>query len=388
MNFLKSMLSDEQEPNIPRESDPNSPNDDDGGWNFGGMIKTLAMQSETVIEIYRRDLEEFGLGLRKETELFRETTSRAVKDLPASIDGVLKSTVGIISKEPLGFSPDGELGANRSPGSGRYSRFEAQVSAIQNDLDTFCLEPEDGEDYGKWKLGFELENYSDEIERLIGGNGILEGVYKRVVVPNGGVDGETFWCRYFYRVEKLKQKESVRANLVRRAISVDDELSSWDFDDDDDDNEGGDQSLKGGDGDVGNGGNVANDGNSKPNASDGEKSNMVESSKNGSVDVSKEENVQSVGEDEKVKTKDSNDERSDAKMVSSDKSKAVEEEEDLSWDEIEDTGSGGGERISAVDHGGSPRKDDHRKPLNGGDDDDEDLNWGIEDDDDNEHVKA
>lgn len=400
MNFLKSILSDEQEPPEDKISDANSsvdpprdennPNDvDDDGWSFGGMIKTLAMQSETVIEIYRKDLEEFGSGLRKETELLRETASRAVKELPASLEAahgaLLKSTVNIISKESLGFSPDGESGTpgtNRSSSSGRYSRFEAQVSAIQNDLNTYCVEPEDGEDYSKWKLGFELENYSDEIDRLIGGNGILEGVYKRVVPSS--VDGETFWCRYFYRVEKLKQQESVRANLVRRAISVDDdELSSWDFDEDEDDD---DQNVKGGDG---NGDSVAN-------ASDGENNHVVESSKKSSDDVSKEENLQTVGEDEKVKSEDnSNDEKvkgeekgesdgkSDATMVSSHQSKA--EEEDLRWDEMEDTGSGGGKEISAVDHGGSPKKDDLRRRLSGGDDDDDDdLNWDIEDDDHDE----
>ncbi|KAL8530743.1 hypothetical protein ACS0TY_007690 [Phlomoides rotata] len=367
------------------------------------MIKTMAMQSETVIEIYRKDLEEFGTGLRKETELLRETASRAVKELPASLEaahGVLKSTVNIISKESLGFSPDGESGTpgtNRS--SGRYSRFEAQVSAIQNDLNTFCVEPEDGEDYSKWKLGFELENYIDVIESLIGGNGIMEGVYKRVVPSS--VAGETFWCRYLYRVEKLKQQESLRANLVRRAISVDDdELSSWDFDDEEEE-------------DDGNGENVASGGISKPtrddgnkgDASDGEASNVVELSNKSTVDVSKEENPQTVGEvkrDEKVKSEDSNDgkvmveetgesgEKSDAKIVSSHQSKVVEEEEeeDLGWDEIEsDTGSGGGKRISADDHGGSPKKDDLRKRLTGGGgDDDDDLNWDIEDDD--ESVKA
>ncbi|THG01518.1 hypothetical protein TEA_027117 [Camellia sinensis var. sinensis] len=79
---------------------------------FGGLIKTFATRSASVIEPYRRDLKEFGSGLQKETAVFREVASRAVKDLPSSIevgasvahgslghaiDGVLTSTAEIIA---------------------------------------------------------------------------------------------------------------------------------------------------------------------------------------------------------------------------------------------------------------------------------------------------
>ncbi|KAK4407098.1 hypothetical protein Sango_0290800 [Sesamum angolense] len=135
MNFFKSLLSDDPDPPNPQivhESDANSalkpPRDGgssidvvDGGpddaWSFGGLMRTFAVQSESLIETYRKDLEEFGSGLKKETEILRETASRAVKDLPASLeasataahdalDGVLKSTAEIISKETL-FGSDG-----------------------------------------------------------------------------------------------------------------------------------------------------------------------------------------------------------------------------------------------------------------------------------------
>ncbi|KAH0640094.1 hypothetical protein KY285_036680 [Solanum tuberosum] len=280
MDFFKSILSDDPEPDPPlpkkpqdsspeKEVDPdqnlekpNSRSDsttDDGGdgdadggvWSFGGLLKTLSTRSESVLETYRRDLQEFGSGLKKETELFREVASRAVKDLPNSIevgttvshaiDGVIKSTTEIISqgKDTLLASSDAEPetpDANRTLNSGRYSRFESQLMNIHSDPNTFCVDPEDLEEYKKWKSEFELKEKSKEVEILIEENGSLEGIYKRVV-PNE-VDNETFWCRYFYKVYKLKQQESVRANLVKRAISIDDEEElSWDVDDDDDNNE-------------------------------------------------------------------------------------------------------------------------------------------------------
>lgn len=265
MNFFKSILSDDLDPNPQEDSspkqqshidpDPNSEKsnsisdsttaDADGGaeadiWSFGGLFKTLSARSESVLETYRRDLQEFGSGLKKETELFREVANRAVKDLPNSLEvgttvshaiDAVKDTLlasSDVEPEPENETPD----TNPSLNSGRYSRFESQLMSIQSDPNTFCVDPEDLDEYRKWKSEFDLKQKRKEIDYL---NGSLEGIYKKVV-PNE-VDNETFWCRYFYKVFKLKQKESVRANLVKRAISIDDdEELSWDVDDDDDDN--------------------------------------------------------------------------------------------------------------------------------------------------------
>ncbi|KAK6164723.1 hypothetical protein DH2020_001587 [Rehmannia glutinosa] len=413
MNFFKSILSDDPDPPQPEnlhEPDPNSPlkpprdddnssNADDGdpadGWSFGGLIKTLAIES--VIETYRRDLQEFGSGLKMETEILRETASRAVKDLPASIEasasaahGVLKSTAEIISKESLAFASDGEPETpetSRSLNSGRYSWFEAQLSAIQSDSSTFCEEPEDLEEYRKWKLGFELEKNRDEIDSLIGGNGSLEGVYRRLV-PSA-VDMGTFWCRYFYRVDKLKQQESVRANLVKRAVSVDDdEELSWDVDDEDD------EDSKGGDA-VGDNVSTSN-GNLKPvEKQEGSNSGSPDDNVGGNANVysgEKEVNSEVVAEvkrDENEKNDEevSVEEKGDSSVVSSHQPKVVEKEEDLEWDEIEDTGSGDEKKMSGTAQNGSSNRAELRKRLSGEEDDGDDLNWDIEDDGD-EPVKG
>ncbi|PHT38565.1 hypothetical protein CQW23_22138 [Capsicum baccatum] len=257
MNFFKSILSDEPDPQkdvVNSDPDPNYDKPDSrsdstspaaadadgdaagGLWTFGGLFKTISTRSESVLETYRRDLQEFGSGLKKETELFREVATRAVKDLPNSIDTLLTSA------ETESETPDAN---RRSLNSGRYSRFESQLMNIQSDPNTFCADPEDMEEFKKWKLGFDLKEKGKEIENLIGQNESLEGMYRRVV-PNE-VENETFWCRYFYKVYRLKQQESVRAKLVNRAMSIDDdEELSWDVDDDDDNNneQEGDTKLK------------------------------------------------------------------------------------------------------------------------------------------------
>ncbi|XP_076917813.1 uncharacterized protein LOC143578011 [Bidens hawaiensis] len=116
----------------------------------------------------------------------------------------------------------------------RYNRFDAQLNVIRNDVRVYCEDPEDVEDYNKWKVGFAVGDKKDEIEELVGENGELAGMYEKLV-PNE-VDDATFWFRYFYRVWKLKQQEETRAKLVKRSLSADDEEElSWDVDDDEDD---------------------------------------------------------------------------------------------------------------------------------------------------------
>ncbi|XP_052199814.1 uncharacterized protein LOC127806505 [Diospyros lotus] len=163
------------------ESNCNSgPDVSAGAWRIEGLWKTLANRSKSVIEIYWRDLKEFGSGLQKETMVFHEVTSRAVKDLLTSIeasasvahgsletvghaiDGVWKSMVEIISqgKDTLLQPSDGESDSdvlnysNQSVNSTRYSWFDGLLCSIQSDQSTYCDEPDDLEEYRKWKLGF------------------------------------------------------------------------------------------------------------------------------------------------------------------------------------------------------------------------------------------
>ncbi|KAH6827655.1 hypothetical protein C2S53_020350 [Perilla frutescens var. hirtella] len=444
MNFFKSIILDDPEPlkpESPHDSDPDSDvkqadedrkpdggaqGGDADGWSFGSLIKTLATRSESVIETYSRDLKEFGTGLRKETEVIREVASRAVKDLPASLeagtsvahgvlDGVLKSTAEIISLEPQVSASDGESETpevNRSMNSGRYSRFEAQLSGIQSDLNTFCEEPEDVEEYEKWKSRFKLDEKRGEIDGLIGENGVLDAMFRKVV-PNV-VDQDTFWCRYFYRVDKLEQQEKVRANLVKRAISVDedDDELSWDVDDEE---EKDGEKAKGGDvaeekgvsnrsSNLAEKGEIEKEGDNAT-VDDGVKNDLVKlNEKSGDGDAAmdeketKSDEVAAVKSDEKSKPEEGiegkNDEnvgvdkgesreKGDVAAVSSHEVKT--EEEDMGWDEIENIGSDDERKISSGSHGEKPNREELRKQLNAAEDD-EDLSWDIEDDD--EPVKS
>ncbi|KAI6695629.1 hypothetical protein NL676_023339 [Syzygium grande] len=286
MNFFKSVFSDDPDPPRPARPESPPPHDDasraggGGGeaeeaaeeeagrgpdrpssnsrWGgLGGLVKTLTTKSESVLETYRRDLQEFGLGLRKEIQVAHgslENVGQAIDELGSS---VLKGTAQIISqgKDAIlaaDLNPDssdqGHGNVGNSGGGGqqsyaRYSRLDAQVRAIRADAGTFSEEPEDSEDYGGWKSGFHLGEKGEEVEKLMEEDGPVRGFYYRLVP--GSIDGDTFWCRYFYRVYKLEQAENVRASLVKRAISSEEEELSWDvYDDDDEGDVDGEKEVK------------------------------------------------------------------------------------------------------------------------------------------------
>ncbi|KAK8506234.1 hypothetical protein V6N13_002872 [Hibiscus sabdariffa] len=460
MDFFKSVFADDPDPPKPQlqpESDTpradystpdSSPklsdsDPDPTGWSFGGLFKTIATRSESVIETYRRDLEEFGMGLKKEIEVAQGSLGSVGQVIDEFGNTVIKGTTQIINqgKEAIlaadnesdsssSESKDRSQIAQRSLNSNRYSRFDAQVRALQGDINTYVEEPEDLEDYEKWKSGFNLVEKEGEMERLMEENGEMGSVYKRVVGVSNGVDHETFWCRYFYRVFKLKQAEDMRVKLVKRAISREEEELSWDVDEDEEEVdernvmpkatlkkqedveekaekghllenktveekaekgvvlENKDQVVekvkeknpveeplverKGDDGES-SGGNVVTD-----------KVYLKE-------DDSMTKSVEKVASEVKVKTEEpknssANGKDSDFSVVSSHPSTAEEEdEEDLGWDEIEDLSSIDDKKGTHVGSPSSANRAELRKRLNTAEED-EDLSWDIEDDD--EPVKA
>ncbi|KAH7517173.1 hypothetical protein FEM48_Zijuj09G0034300 [Ziziphus jujuba var. spinosa] len=470
MDFFRSVFSDEADPPKSesvetenkecQEPDPDPPSNQPGsetfgvdgggvgGWSFGGLIKTLATRSESVIETYRRDLKEFGSGLKKEIEVAQgslETVSHKIDEIGTN---VIKGTAQIISQGKDAILVDGHESdssdtsnsqynsTQQSLNSKRYSRFDAQVRAIQGDTSTYCEEPEDLDDYNKFKLGFVLDEKSEEIDGLLEENTSMRSIYEKVVPDT--VDRQTFWCRYFFRVHKLKQAEDLRAKLVKRAISREEEEEelSWDVDDEDDDDEGNvapklvtaksrelgseddskvAKNVESSSSNVEKVGSVGEDANvdskrvssantekivkednpvEEPSGIVDEKeeksSNLDKGIDGNAVKPSEEKDSKQkvhLEEDSGVSKKDlvsKSDDKvasdgktdSDVSVVSSQRS--MHEEEDLGWDEIED--------LSIIDekkttHSGSPDRAELRKRLSSAAEDDEDLSWDIEDDD-------
>lgn len=392
--------SEEEHDDVGSDSNLSNPST---GWSFGGLIRTLTTKSESVISNYRRDLEELGSGLRMETSMIREVASRAVKDLPTTLDvgasvaqeslesvgqaiddigsAVWKSTSKIISHGRDTFlasdlvsenhenSSDvvlssNQLGKTRNLEFKQYNRFNTQLIAIQRDLNTYLEEPKDIENYNNWKLGFVLEDKEEEIEDLVKESEDVRETY-RIVVPST-ISHDIFWSRYFYRLHKLKQAEEARVKLVKRAISAEDEEDlSWDVEEDDD-KEGNVELQSKGE-------------SSGALSSEKRDSDSSESAKTGEGNVKIDDSLEKLAVSEKMAADgrgDSGDscKDSDISIISSQAG-----EEELGWDEIEDIGTIE-EAKGNISASGSVEKIGLNKRLSMAEEE-EDLSWEIEDED-------
>lgn len=400
----------EQEAEAPTEEEGVS----GGGWSFGGLMKTFASRSESVLEGYRRDLQDLGSGLREETTALRAAAARAAAALPGAleagasvasdrlesvgqaVDDLGAAAAGLLShaNEALrSVDADGEDGTVdgsaqlSDPASGaswrsslpskKYTRFEAQVLALRAEPTTFTEEPEDAEGFTKWQEAFSLDQRKEEIEAVLQESPGLESFVERLVPSVVAYD--MFWCRYFFAVDKLRQAEDARTKLVSRAMSKEDEEElSWEVDDDEDDNkadhkEGTSTIPDKKDGQIGESVSHEAQDEGKQEAVN-EKISVAAKDDNGesSGEASTPKSSNGTGLEEKTEAGDSSKE-SDLSLVS----RPSAQEEDLSWDEIEDVGDqdekkGGSPRASP-----SGKAEDIRKRLNSLEDD-EDLSWDVD----------
>ncbi|KAH9559990.1 hypothetical protein CY35_06G083900 [Sphagnum magellanicum] len=242
------------------------------GWNFGAFVKNLAEKSGGVLQAYQHDLQEFGIGLKKETAAVArlplylesaasvarvpsftveslETVGQVVEDFRSSvwrgtteILAQVKEAVLSIDEEAATTTHSDALATPFS--NAKYNRYESQVRAIQSDIGTYSDEPEDAYEYGAWLMSFSINSRKDEIDKILSSNALMQELQNQIVPLV--VDYDMFWTRYFFHLHKLQEVENARANLVKRATVIEDEDLSWDVEEDKEEEEDREkQELKG-----------------------------------------------------------------------------------------------------------------------------------------------
>ena len=174
------------------------------------------------------------------TEIFDQFSSaiQAEMNAVAAQDAAGRSTFGTTSL-PRG-GPSGTADASK------FSRFDADVAAMQRDSSTYCDEPEDGEDFAAWLTSFDLPAHKPDISKLLSENTFMSELQSRIVPVV--VDYESFWTRYFYRLHTLTAKYAKVAALTAR-VGEEDEAEHVGWGDTDD--EGEEEGKVGGVGPVG-----------------------------------------------------------------------------------------------------------------------------------------
>ncbi|KAK9831470.1 hypothetical protein WJX81_008364 [Elliptochloris bilobata] len=126
-------------------------------------------------------------------------------------------------------APSSSARAASGAGGARYSRLEAEVSAMQRNSGTYCDEPEDTSDYAAWLAGFDLAARRSEIDEITAGNAFMAELQARIVPLI--VQYDVFWTRYFYQLHRLQRQHEARQQLAQRArASAQEDAIGWDDD--------------------------------------------------------------------------------------------------------------------------------------------------------------
>ena len=147
-----------------------------------------------------------------------------IEQLREGIDDEMATAAKQLKKKPGKVPAVSSAAGTSSIGLGSpkiekaYSRYESEVAALQRDTNTYLDEPEEfAEEFEAFKASFSLQSSKLDIEQLLT-NSFMSDLHSRIV-PDV-VEEEDFWSRYFFKVQKLKQKEEQRAQITQRVAGL------------------------------------------------------------------------------------------------------------------------------------------------------------------------
>lgn len=101
---------------------------------------------------------------------------------------------------------------------------------MQKDESTYLTDPTSIEAYQAWRESthFDLEEYKGEIAQLLIDAPHVRSLHARLVPAC--TTYQDFWARYYFRLHQLKEEETRRSNLLKRAHELCNEQQSGDWD--------------------------------------------------------------------------------------------------------------------------------------------------------------
>lgn len=203
-----------------------------GGGGRGGDLTSVAAAAASGLGGVGASISKLGLSIIS-------SAKGVVEQVTDIVEGELNAVVADANRGQIG-DPVGRrrgrgaaaMARSASQGTTKYSRFEAEVAAMQRDSSTYCDEPADADEYAEWRSSdFDLAGEEVRIAALLKANALVAELQARLVPLL--VEREEFWARYFYRLHKLQQREDQRQQLAARAkqqVADNDEEIGWDDD--------------------------------------------------------------------------------------------------------------------------------------------------------------
>eukprot|EP01026_Neomeris_dumetosa_P058100 TRINITY_DN5388_c0_g1_i13.p1 TRINITY_DN5388_c0_g1~~TRINITY_DN5388_c0_g1_i13.p1 ORF type:complete len:335 (-),score=72.12 TRINITY_DN5388_c0_g1_i13:69-1073(-) len=89
----------------------------------------------------------------------------------------------------------------------KLNKLDLEISSMQRKSSTYIDEPSDLDAFQKFSESFNLGEKQKEISDLLANNSFMAALHQRIVPVV--VDDYTFWVRYFYHLDSLRQRHTI-----------------------------------------------------------------------------------------------------------------------------------------------------------------------------------
>jgi hypothetical protein len=234
-------------------------------FSLSKVIENVKKQSETVKEVYQKDLSELVTTITTESQNLKKKINdmakkpenevasvetevpkeNEVEKEPERISLRAKRNSSIINKMSAGINSLLNKNKPEAPQKKKkiFDRKEALINELQDDPLTYLIDPlydpessiERIQEYKKFTQKFDLFSYHVEIDKLL--DQVEEVKYHHTTIVPVRLPEEIFWQRYFFKLKELEESEELKKQLVKDVaanINEEEEIK-WDSDSDDDD---------------------------------------------------------------------------------------------------------------------------------------------------------
>jgi len=165
-------------------------------------VETVKQKSETIVNVYKEDLNEFSRTLVNDT-------TTVLQDKLASLRVF-----------------DGKKNAANTTSPIQQQN---RIARLQRNESTFTQDPSDTAAFATWTNQFDIGAHTESVTHLLTTNETVREFHTRLVPAQ--VSYREFWCRYYYKLQCLLEDDKRRAALLKSAIANDEEELSWDVED-------------------------------------------------------------------------------------------------------------------------------------------------------------
>lgn len=202
-------------------------------WGWNNLVKAAKEKTMETLEIVKSDFSEFTTTMTEDTtHLLNSATAQFVE----------KSNTASFLLDTFDNKVKIETNNRLKTSSTVQERYENELKAIQLNEHNYLDDPEQTEEYSKWKENFNSDSNKKIISDLLIENSSMRLIYSKLVPAQ--TSNDQFWCRYFFRTNLFEEEQKKRIKLLERVTKearsseAEEEAVNWDEDveEDEDDN--------------------------------------------------------------------------------------------------------------------------------------------------------